>query len=229
MNDFILLKFTFREGPVKISFRILLLIILVVSFSSTARAGIVSDKLTPSELAKVKAGEIVLKNVMDEKTRSGHGVAYGVYKCTREEFWKVIFDYDNYDKVFPRIKSVKLVEKTQDQFLTDFALDATLTTLKYTSYNRPTKDGARLDFGLEKSRPHKYFKEMEGYWQLETLEDGRLLAEYKVTVALDIPMIGKLLTKVVNAMTGKDLPNVLKAVRKRIESGGTWTLKDGFD
>lgn len=202
---------------------------LAIIFGTSAQAGIVSDKLTPDELAKVKTGSIILKNDISESSKSGSGIAYGVYNCTKEEFWKVIFDYNNYDKVFPRIKSVKVIEKTEDQFLTEFALDATLTTLKYTSFNRPTKDGMRLDFGLEKQYPHKYFKEMGGYWQLETLEDGRLLAEYKVSVALDIPMIGKLLTKVVNAMTGKDLPNVLKAVRKRIESGGTWTLQQGFD
>lgn len=211
----------------KSAIRVLIIASVVFIFATSAFAGKVSSKLTADELAKVKAGEIVLKNDLSEKTQSGSGIAFGTFKVSKEEFWKVIYDYPNYKDIFPRIEYAKIIEKNDDQFLTDFAMDATLATLKYTSWNRPSKDGNRLDFGLVKDRPHKYFKEMNGYWQLEELEGGLILAEYKVNVELDVPVIGKMLTKIVNSMAGKDLPTVLKAVRKRAESGGTWKLSDG--
>ena len=90
------------------------------------------------------------------------------------------------------------------------------------TWNKLNKDKTRLDFGLQMDQPHKRFKTMGGYWEIEVLEPGLLLAEYKVDVALDIPMIGGLITKVVNAMAGDDLPDMLISVRKRIDSGGTW-------
>ena len=57
----------------------------------------------------------------------------------------------------------KVLDNNPDIFLTELSLDVTLSNLVYTSYNKPSKDKMRLDFGLEKNRPHKYFKEMGGY------------------------------------------------------------------
>ena len=200
----------------------LLIVVFCLVWAPFAKAGVVSDKLTPEEITRLKAGEVILKNDISKKSKAGSGVAFGVYKCDLDTFWKVVFDYPHYTEFLPRINYAKVIKETPEEFLTEFSINATLTNLVYTSYNRLSKDKLRLDFGLDDSFPHKHQKEMIGYWQLEPLGEGMLLAEYKVSVKLDVPLIGKLIEKIVNAMSGKDLPEVLVSIRKRIDSGGTW-------
>ena len=205
--------------------RTLFVTALMCLIASAAFGGPVSDKLTPEELERVKAGEVILKNDISEKCKAGEGVAFGVYRCSLDEFWKVVFDYPNYKDIFPRIVYARIRPegKTDHFFLTDFSIDATLAKIEYVSFNKLSQDRMRLDFGLDEKFPHKYQKEMNGYWQLEKLGENVYLAEYKVHVALDIPLIGGMVNKIVAAMSGKDLPDVLVSIRKRIDSGGTWT------
>jgi hypothetical protein len=46
-----------------------------------------------------------------------------------------------------------------------------------------------------------------------------------VDVALDLGPFSKVATKVVNIMAKDDLPEVVRATKLRIESGGTWKRK----
>lgn len=202
----------------KTAFTFMVVLVLFACFAVGAFAGPVSDKLTPEELTKVKAGEIVLKNIMDNKTKKGSGVAFGTFACDLDTFWKIIYDYPHYSEIFPRIISAKIVKKDDKRFLTDFVMDASVKKLVYTSWNEPSEDKLRLDFGLEKSYPHKYFSEMGGYWLLEKLDENLYLAEYKVAVSLDLPMgVDKIVGPIIKYMTGKDLPNVFHSVRKQIK------------
>lgn len=212
----------------KIAAHITLVLAVVLLFSFQANAESISAKLTAEELEQVKSGKILLKNDIDEKTQKGSGVAFGIYHCSLDDFWNTIYDYPNYADIFPRIIYAKIIKKEEKQFLTEFKLDASLTKLEYVSYNRPSDDKLRLDFGLDPNYPHKYQKSMTGYWQLEKLGENLYLAEYKVQSEIDAGAFTKLIAPIVNAMAGKDLPKVMRAVRMRVESGGTWKLSDGF-
>jgi coenzyme Q-binding protein COQ10 len=195
---------------------------IVLCLCTSAWAGKVSDKLTPEEIEKIKGGEVILKNDLSESNKSGSGIAYAAYPCTLDDFWKVVLDYEHYKEIFPRIVSVKKFNEEGNRFLTEFKIDVSIKKLTYTSYNVISEDRLRLDFGLDDAYPHKYQKKMGGYWQLEQLGEKMIIAEYKVDVELDIPVIGGLINKIVRSLAGDDLPDVMNSVRKRIESGGTW-------
>lgn len=209
-------------------FRSTLVLAVVFIFALQAYAGPISSKLSAKELEQVKNGKILLKNDINAETQKGTGAAFAIFHCSLDDFWKTIYDYPNYTDIFPRIIHAKIIKKEEKQFLTEFKLDASLTKLEYVSYNRPSDDKLRLDFGLVDSYPHKYQKSMTGYWQLEKLGENLYLAEYKVFSEIDAGVFTKLISPIVNAMAGKDLPKVMRAVRKRIESKGTWKLSDGF-
>jgi len=193
--------------------------------AGAASAGPVSDKLTAEELAKIKAGGIVAKDTLQEGP-AGYAVAFGIMKFKSvEEFWTVTMDYEHYVDFFPKVKYCTVIKKTQSQSLAEFGVDLGVTTAVYTGINTIAGDRQRMDWTMDKSRPHKFFSACDGWWILEELEPGVWLVEYKMDVKLDFGVLSKAANKAVAAMAKKDLPRVIENVGKRIESGGTWTDK----
>jgi ribosome-associated toxin RatA of RatAB toxin-antitoxin module len=202
--------------------RVFVVAIFLLGFAAIASAGPISGKLTPAELAKIKNGEIIVKNNIDTKTDSGTGVAFGVIKGSVEEFWKVIFDHEHYMDFYPRLEGVRVIKRDKKIAVIEFDMDATLKTITYTTAATVSDDRMRMDWVLDATRPHKYFKKNGGYWQLEKLDDNTLLVEYSVDVALDFGPFSSVATKVVNSMAKDDLPDVIVCTRERVQSGGTW-------
>lgn len=193
--------------------------------AGSASAGPVSSKLTAEELATIKGGGIVAKDTLQEGPQ-GYAVAFGIMKFKSvEEFWTVVMDYEHYVDFFPKVKYCTLIKKTNSQSLAEFGVDLGVTTAVYTGIHTIADDRLRMDWTMDKSRPHKFFSASEGWWILEELSAGVWLVEYKMDVKLDFGVLSKAANKAVAAMAKKDLPRVIQNVSKRIESGGTWTDK----
>lgn len=198
------------------------LLAFILLFAGSTLAGPISDKLTAAELAKVKAGEIISKNEIDNASQKGYGVAYGAIKGSPEDLWKLIMDTGSYMEFYPRLNAVNCLKKTNSQALIEFHMDATATEMIYTTINTIAADRLRMDWTLDKSSPHKYLKLSDGYWMAEPIDGGLMLVEYKVIVELDLGILTKVAEKIVNTMAKDDLPEVVLATKKRIESGFTW-------
>jgi ribosome-associated toxin RatA of RatAB toxin-antitoxin module len=134
----------------------------------------------------------------------------------------VIFDYDHYLDIYPRLKKVTLLSHVGNVYTAEFLLDASLTTLTYTTINTLAADKMRMSWVTDMNRPHKYFKRNDGYWQLEEVGPGQLVGEYHVEVELDLGIFTGIVSKIVRSMSRDDLPDVMVSTRKRMESGGTW-------
>ena len=79
-----------------------------------------------------------------------------------------------------------------------------------------------LDFRLDPNYPHS-LKDTRGYRYLENLDEKRTLLTHAVTrVDVGIPVPGFIR----KALSSRDLPGVVRNLKKRIESGGTWTKSD---
>lgn len=202
---------------------VLLIVVLLLGAATSALAGPVSSQLTAEELARIKNGEIIVKNRIDKDSEQGYGVAYGVMKGSKEDFWAVITDYGNYLDIYPRLEQVSVVKKQGNSVYTvEFHMDATLTTMVYTTESTISPERDKMTWKLAENRPHKYMNKSDGWWQLEELEPGVILAEYRVIIGLDLGIFSKIASKVVQAMSKDDLPDVVECTRKRMESGGTW-------
>ena len=202
---------------------VVLMLVGVVGWATWAiSAGPVTSKLSAAELAKVKNGEVVLKNVIDPQTNKGYGSGFCLYHGTKDQFWKVIFDYEHYLDIYPRLKKVTVISRTSNKAVVDFQMDASLTTLNYTTINLLSADQTKLTWTTDMTRPHKYFKRNDGYWLLEEIGPGLIVAEYRVEVELDLGILSNVVGKIVQSMSRDDLPDVMISTRKRMESGGTW-------
>lgn len=209
----------------RLSFTAVLALVMCLALGAAAQAGLVSDKLTPEELAKVKNGEIITRTQLNDTSTKGVSTAYLLVRCTPEEFWFTVMDYDHYVDFYPRLIKAIVHKKTTRQSQVTYFFDATAATMEYTLIGTVADDRLRQDWTLDKSKPHKYFKVNEGYWILEQLEPGVLLIEYGAIVELDLGVMTKVATKIVNALTTDDLPASMECTRKRVESGNTWVRK----
>jgi len=199
-----------------------LALIIILALGAAASAGIVSDKLSPADLAKVKSGEIITRTQLNDTSTKGVSTAFMTVRSTPEEFWFTATDFDHFLEFYPRLIKAEVHKKTNRQSLVTYHFDATAVTMVYTLIGTISDDRMRQDWTLDKSKPHKYFKVNDGYWILEQLEPGVLLIEYGAVVELDLGVMTKLATKIVSALTTDDLPESMECTRKRVESGNTW-------
>jgi len=218
-------RLIFSEENMKKFFGIVVAVVALCLLCTSVFAGPVSGKLTPDEIKRIKAGEVILKNDIQDGKKSGSGVAYGAFKGSLDRFWEVVMDYPNYQDFFPKIKSAEIIKKDPDKFLTRFKMDVGLTTLEYVSWNKLAADKLRMDFGLDDAYPHKFQKTMNGYWLLELSDDGYILAEYKIGLSLNVPKIFEgAVNGIVNSMAGKDLPQVFTCITNRMKDNN-WKLQ----
>jgi len=196
---------------------------LMLLLPAAAAAQAPSAKLTAEESAQVRRGEIVVKNQLDRETAKGYGVAFGVlHLSSPEDFWSVLWDYAQYPDFFPRILAAREIRKTDRQSQVEYDTDAGILTLTHTNIHTIADDRLRLDYVLDKSRPHRYVRVHDGHWLLEQLEPGLWLLEYKMVLEFDFGVLSKTANRAVIARAETDLPDALRCVRRRVESGGAW-------
>lgn len=180
-------------------------------------------KLTAEELARVKQGDIVVHSHLDRETAKGYGIAFGMlHMSSPEDFWAVLWDYAHYPDFFPRILAAREIRKTGRQSQVEYDTDAGVLTLTHTNIHTIADDRLRLDYVLDKSRPHRYVRVHDGYWLLEQLAPGLWLLEYKMVLEFDFGVLSKTANRAVIARAETDLPEALRCVRRRVESGGVW-------
>lgn len=139
-----------------------------------------------------------------------------VFNAPMEKVYGVISDYANYPQFVPKSKSAKVLKKTGDVSTVQFEISLGPKDLKYTldmKEERPNKLTWKLVEG-------EMMKANEGGWVLEDAGEGKTKATYTAAVEVgSVPLLLKaVVNPILNALVDADLPNMLEAFRKRIES-----------
>lgn len=127
-----------------------------------------------SESAKLQSGEVVSKSLSDQLKGGLKGVEAKVYiDAPKEVVWKLLEDQEKLMKVIPKIKKVKIIEKTA-------AYQKVQASMKVCSFLPLFKYTVVLD-QRDKYRKMKFnkvdgcFKELYGMWELEPMGNGTVL------------------------------------------------------
>lgn len=204
-------------------FLIFALLAYLVLPLGTAGAGPISERLNAAEKARIDNREVVSRSEVSPDGAKCKAFAFAAINiASKDEVWKILLDHEHLPEFMPRLNKSVCLKQTATQSQVEFELDASIATLTYTLIRTLSADRTRLDWTLDRSRPHKYFKVNEGYYQLEEVAPGKYLIEYMTQVEMDLGVLSKVATKVTADMTGEDLPGVVDGLRKRIESGGVW-------
>ena len=129
-------------------------------------------------------------------------------KATPKQCYKVITDYAKYPEFLKDLSDVEVSKKGANCDVT-FHLNL-MKAIQYTLKMKATPD-ERVEWTFVKG---DFMKDNHGFWELEEIKKGVTHATYNIDVKF-----GMLVPKSVGkTLVEKNLPETLKAFKKRIES-----------
>jgi carbon monoxide dehydrogenase subunit G len=134
------------------------------------------------------------------------------------EVWATLARYEDRAEYIPRLKSVAILERQPGRLRVRQEIDATVTTARYTAWYRFDEPTHTLSWTLDKSATGNTVAEVEGDYRLSELGPGRTLLVYRTYVdsGMKVPQ------SIQSYMQRRSIPDLLRAIKKRVESGGTW-------
>jgi carbon monoxide dehydrogenase subunit G len=183
--------------------------------------GPVSSKLSADEMRRVKTGEIILRGGTAADGETGSGYVIGYIKAPSENCWATLIDLEAQSQYMPKLVSAKLAAVNGNKRNADFVLDMGITNIEFSTIQTLQPGKKRMSWILDTSKPADYLTRTNGFWQFEQV-DGGTLAQYSIDMVVELPIIGGLFKGIIRSLAQDDLPDVIAAIRKRIESGNTW-------
>ncbi|MBM3224301.1 MAG: hypothetical protein FJZ47_10910 [Candidatus Tectomicrobia bacterium] len=107
------------------------------------------------------AGEVEVEAVRRPDGISGLRALFTI-TAPRDRIWTTLLDYSNFPKMFPEIKTIRVLENTQQGAHVEYWVDAVLSEYHYVVYRRYDEPGRRLSW----SRISGDVKRIEGSWEI---------------------------------------------------------------
>ena len=171
------------------------------------------------QLKKLRAGEPVYeyKETSNEgKTSAGYGQASIIINAPIARCYEIFSNIENQVHYVPGRKKAKIAGKIDGKLLLDIESSFYGIPCNYLSIYTIDQNNYRLDFELDKSRPHD-IAEMSGFHLFEKIDEKNTLYTYgltKLDIGVSLPKFLK------NYLLGRDLPALTNNVKKYIESNG---------
>ena len=180
------------------------------------------DKFKPDQREKLLAGESIFEYVdstgPDGKTR-GQAKAAILVNMPVDECFRIFCEFNKMHEYLPRKTKSEVIGSFDGGVLVSKQLKFLFKTIDFTSRYTVDPKAHRVEFELDPDFPHD-LKDSAGYYQFDPIDQNRSLFTYGLTrmdSGIKVPGF------IQKHMTSRDLPNVVQHVKKRIESGGTWT------
>ncbi len=129
-------------------------------------------------------------------------------KATPKQCYDVITDYESYPEFIKDLTDVTVAKAKGKTCEVTYSVNL-LKSITYTLKMKHAPD--RIDWEFVKG---DIIKDNHGYWTLEEIKKGVTLATYNIDVKFGLLVP----SSVVTALMNKNLPEMLKAFKKRIES-----------
>jgi ribosome-associated toxin RatA of RatAB toxin-antitoxin module len=129
-----------------------------------------------------------------------------IFKCTPEQFFKIISDYEKYHEFLAEIKSCKVLKTEGNRKLVEYHVQV-IKSFKYQLWmteNPPQSITWEFASG-------DIFKTSVGSWKLED-EAGKCRATYSVEATFSMFVPGP----IANTLVSVNLPNMMSSYHKRV-------------
>lgn len=128
-----------------------------------------------------------------------------VFKCTVEQFYKIVADYEKYSEFLPEVKSCKVIKSEGNKKLVEYQISV-LKNFKYVLQMTETPQLISWEFSSG-----DLFKSSVGSWKLED-EAGNCRATYTIDAQFTMFVPGP----VANALVSVNLPSMISSYQKRV-------------
>ena len=131
-----------------------------------------------------------------------------VFNCTRDEFFKIVSDYEKYPQFLQEVKSCRVVKTEGDKKLVEYGVTV-IKSFKYQLWlKEKAPDLVSWDFA-----GGDVFKTSSGSWRLEDAGGGKTRAHYHVEATFSLFVPGPIAKTLLNV----NLPSMMAAYHKRIK------------
>jgi hypothetical protein len=176
--------------------------------------------LTEAELRAVTAGEVPtrIEAFTNERGKAaGRGWGAIVIERPLAEVWATLLRFEERPQYVPRLQSATVLERQRDRARVRQEVDATVTTSRYTLWFHLDEIEHIIGWTLDKTADNTV-TDADGDYRLAELAPARTLLAYRayVDTGLRIPQ------SIQTYMQKRSIPDLLRAIKRRVESGGTW-------
>lgn len=197
---------------------------LLIAGSLVAKVPTVSfkdgwDGLNPDQVKRLKEGKVV---ILDKDQSKGSEMqrfiqAAMILNQPVDKCWAIFRQTQKQEQYLPKLYKVTTVEEHPNWNKEDFFVKVSFVNIKYRVQHNFEPDKYYFYWALDPSYNND-LKQLEGYWKLFKLDDKHTLARYG-TIVNTSDLIPKTIQEF---MTKQDLPESMDAVKKYIDSGGTY-------
>jgi len=177
--------------------------------------------LNDDELKKTLAGEVPIRTeafTAQNGKAAGRGVGAILINKPIGEVWTHLSRYDDKAEYQPRVKSVTVLERNPDKLRVRFVVDASVMTAVYTAWFELDPKAHVIHWTLDRSAPDNSIRDCDGDYRMFEVSPTQTLVVYRTYVDSGRAVM----RSIQDYFTRNAIPNLLKAVKKRVESGGTW-------
>lgn len=149
---------------------------------------------------------------------AGRGVGAIVIERPIAETWTILRRFDDKAEYMPRVEKVWILNATPERLHVRMQVDASVTTARYTAFFQLDPELYTIRWTLDKAAPDNTVVDAIGSYELHAINEQRTLLVYRnyVDSGRSVPRF------IHDYATRRAIPNLLRAVKKRVESGGTW-------
>lgn len=184
--------------------QIFLILFLLLNLSALKSQEIDVDKL--------KRGEIIVDEVIEDKTSGGVKAVFWV-NAKPEVVFRELSDGGKFSEFMPDI-TLSIVKNSGDDFQdVYYKLHFWFGDVEYVLHRLIYRDNMKITWNLLSGK----FKKMDGYWQIRD-GDGGSIVTYYTDVEPEVYVPHSIRVYLIK----KGLPELIDAVRKRAESNGKW-------
>lgn len=129
-----------------------------------------------------------------------------VFNCTKEEFFKIISDYEKYPDFLPEVKDCKTLETENNKKKVEYTVNV-IKNFKYLLWMKESSPD-RIDWDFAGG---DLFKKTSGSWVLED-QSGKTKATYTIDADFKMFVPGPIAKTLISV----NLPNMMSAYHKRV-------------
>jgi hypothetical protein len=191
-------------------------------FLSVLLALLMSPPALPdAELARVLAGELVVRSepsVTPAGKTAGYGLGAVAIEKSIAETWKVLATYEDKAEYQPRVTKCTVLSRDGRTLRVAMAVDAGIMTATYTGLYTLDPAAHTVHWVLDHQAAGNTIADMDGGYWLVAAGPGRTILYFKSYVDS-----GHLVPRFIqNHFSLKAIPDLLQAIKRRVESGGTY-------
>jgi hypothetical protein len=185
------------------------------------------NRLFDKHKASIAKGQIIVQKITHAGKNAEEYEALGLIEGALQEVSTVLTDYQSYPKFMPNVNEIKIASSTQDATIVDYKLLLPMGVVKkYRLRFWSKKEEHKIQLFWKKLpwaglKPEETVIDTYGQWILEKSpqRDGQVLAYYRVyTDPGNIPFG---MGWIVDILTKKSIPDIIKGTRSRIKGGAS--------